>query len=195
MTGHEQDILQQSARETPSPTHHNQHPQIPAIKHLGHRRRDSDTLRNVSPSLGSPTAVEPLPRVSPSSRGRISPSSRLAHVSAKHKRSPTAPEPAANGVRQKHFMSSLGKSEDGAVSSSDREHEKVKAQMAFEAHQRCQQASGQPLPSQAQLNRHIVVSNAYAIDNVSHLSQGEQKGLCAPRHDWQRGFFACFSRP
>jgi serine/threonine-protein kinase TTK/MPS1 len=156
MTGHEQDILQPSARQTPSPTH-SQHPQIPAIKHLGHRRRDSDTLRNVSPSLSSPTAVEPLPRVSPSSRGRISPSSRLAPVSAKHKRSPTAPEPATNGVRLKHVMSSLGKSEDAG--SSDREHEKVKAQMAFEAQQRCQQASSQPHPSQAQLNRHIVVSN------------------------------------
>lgn len=160
MTGHEQDILQPSARQTPSPTHHNQHPQIPAIKHLGHRRRDSDTLRNVSPSLGSPTAVDPLPRVSPSSRGRISPSSRLAPVSAKHKRSPTAPEPATNGVGLKHVMSSLGKSDDaGAVGSSDREHEKIKAQMAFEAQQRSQQASSQPHPSQAQLNRHIVVSN------------------------------------
>ena len=158
-TGHEQDILQQSARETPSPTHHSQHPQIPAIKQLGHRRRDSDTLRNVSPSLSSPTAVEALPRVSPSSRGRISPSSRLAPVSAKHKRSPTAPEPAINGVRLKHVMSSIGKSEDaGAVNSSE-----LKAQMAFEAQQRSQQASGQPHLSQAQLNRHIVVRDRKSV--------------------------------
>jgi hypothetical protein len=164
-TGREQDLLQQSARQTPSPTHRSQQPQIPAIKHFGHRRRDSDTLRNVSPSLGSPTAVEHLSRVSPSSRGRLSPStSRLASDApalAKHKRSPTAPESAVNGARQKemNFINSLGKSEDaGTMGSGDR----VKAQMALEAQQRSQkylQASGQPPPPPAQLNRHMVVSN------------------------------------
>src|SRR6266576_5552801 len=154
ITGREQDILQQSARQTPSPTHRNQQPQIPAMKHFGHRRRDSDTLRNVSPSLGSPTAVEHLPRVSPSSRGRLSPSTGClasdVPALAKHKRSPAAPEPA-HGVRH------------GALSSGDRERENVKAQMALEAQQRSQkylQASGQPpAPPPAQLNRHMVVSN------------------------------------
>ncbi|KAF8635910.1 hypothetical protein AX15_000088 [Amanita polypyramis BW_CC] len=168
----EQGVLQQSARHTPSPTQ-NQHPQIPALKHLGHRRRDSDTLRNVSPSLGSPTAVELPPRVSPSARGRLSPSgSRLARdtaSSAKHRRSPTAPEPPMNGTNHKEgLMSNLYKSEDaGGVSSGDRDREKVKPQMALEAqqqnHKYLQAAGHPPPPPPAQLNRHMVVNKrAYA---------------------------------
>ncbi|KAK2465247.1 hypothetical protein APHAL10511_002601 [Amanita phalloides] len=153
----EQDVLQQSTRQTPSPTQHNPHSEIPALKHLGHRRRDSDTLRNVSPSIGSPTAVEPGPRISPSSRGRLSPSgsrSARAPLSAKHKRSPTAPELALN----RKEGSVMTKAED------DKEREKVKAQMALEAqHQNQKYLQAAPQPPPAQLNRHMVVNKkAYA---------------------------------
>jgi hypothetical protein len=155
VSGRDQDLLQ-SPRETPSPTHH-QYPQRPIIKSLGHRRQDSDTLRNAS-SLGSPTAVELPPRRSPSSRDRLSPpDNRLARDPAKHRRSPTALEPPTNGVshNEGNFVASLGKSDD-AVSSSG---ERVKTQMSLESQQKYLQAAGHaPPPPPAQLNRHMVVS-------------------------------------
>ncbi|KAF8631786.1 hypothetical protein AX17_005001 [Amanita inopinata Kibby_2008] len=162
----EQDLLQHSARQSPSPTH-GQHSQVPSLKHLGHRRRDSDTLRNVSPSLGSPTAVELPSRISPSSGGRLA---RDVATSAKHRRSPTAPDPPTNCISHKEaiLINGTGKAEDGgALSSSERERGRTKAQIALEAQhqqQKYMQAAGHaPPPPSTQLNRHMVVNKkAYA---------------------------------
>lgn len=157
----EPELLQQ-ARYTPSPTH-KERPQIPALKFLGHRRRDSDTLRN-APTLGSPTAVELPPRISPSSHGKLSPPdsriSRNAAALAKHGRSPTAPDLSKSAAIQRE-------DDGGAASSSERERAKFKTQVALEAQQQSQkymQATGHaPPPPPAQLNRHMVVNKkAYA---------------------------------
>ena len=85
------------SRQSPSPTHGN--PSDPRSRYPVHRRRDSDTLRTAVPNAGSPTVVEHH-RDSPPTRGYV-PSNR-------HRRSPTAPEPAtadmigaANGKIQK----------------------------------------------------------------------------------------------
>jgi serine/threonine-protein kinase TTK/MPS1 len=83
--GREQDIQYQQSRQSPSPTHQGLQPQR---SEYGHRRRDSDTLRSLAPSLGStgsPTVIDsqrvspPQTRYSPpsssasTSRGRVSP--------------------------------------------------------------------------------------------------------------------------
>lgn len=70
--GREQDIQYQQSRQSPSPTHQGLQPQRQAH---GHRRRDSDTLRSLAPSLGatslnSPTVVDSL-GVSPPLSARL----------------------------------------------------------------------------------------------------------------------------
>ncbi|KAH6912924.1 other/TTK protein kinase [Coprinopsis sp. MPI-PUGE-AT-0042] len=101
-------------RHSPSPTHINQHHQArPSSSSSGtniarptiHRRRDSDTLRGLIPpnsatSLGSPTVMDAHgSRLSPT--GRASPFSAKRMVvereAAKHRRSPTAPDPSTLG--------------------------------------------------------------------------------------------------
>ena len=88
--GREQDIQYQQSRQSPSPTHQGLQPQR---SDYGHRRRDSDTLRSLAPSLGptgSPTVMDsqsvspplsarlqtrysPQPSSVSTSRGRVSP--------------------------------------------------------------------------------------------------------------------------
>ena len=56
--GREQDMQYQQSRQSPSPTHQDLQPQR---SDYGHRRRDSDTLRSLVPSLnptGSPTVMD-----------------------------------------------------------------------------------------------------------------------------------------
>ncbi|KAJ7600492.1 other/TTK protein kinase [Mycena floridula] len=84
-----------SERQSPSPTHGNHEPAhgVSRPTHT-HRRRDSDTLRNVPSTYlsGSPTVndhygVPAVPaRMSPSAKGLA------ANINVKHRRSPTAPE-------------------------------------------------------------------------------------------------------
>ncbi|KAF9049656.1 hypothetical protein BDZ89DRAFT_658844 [Hymenopellis radicata] len=76
------------ARQSPSPTHIPTHVMNRA-SYQGHKRRDSDTLKNaqyVSYSNGSPTAVD----IPPPSKAS---SSSISANNVKHRRSPTAPEP------------------------------------------------------------------------------------------------------
>lgn len=79
------------SRQSPSPTHGsnaNTNPtHRPSI--YTHKRRDSDTLRSVPPPSASPTAIDLPPRLSPSARSLAGVNAALA----KHRRSPTAPEP------------------------------------------------------------------------------------------------------
>ncbi|KAH8104520.1 kinase-like protein [Cristinia sonorae] len=76
-------------RQSPSPPHLPSHVR-PGIHH---QRRDSDTLKSMAPSMvtsTSPTLAEALPaRRSPSNLGYSS----SAAPNARHRRSPTAPEP------------------------------------------------------------------------------------------------------
>lgn len=87
----------QASRQSPSPPHTGAYAQVRDSRPYGHQRKDSDTLRSAGlmPS-GSPTAVDGLaPRISPSSGGYSSQSS-VSVLSNRHRRSPTAPEPATN---------------------------------------------------------------------------------------------------
>ncbi|KAL0580109.1 Serine/threonine kinase mps1 [Marasmius crinis-equi] len=86
------------ARQSPSPTHPAPNRAVPARPAYGHKRRDSDTLRSAPQQQStagsfSPTAVELPPRLSPSARGVRTSGSGANGLSAKHRRSPTAPEP------------------------------------------------------------------------------------------------------
>lgn len=102
--------LQERIRQSPSPTH------LTAASHhrFGHKRRDSDTLKSLSslhhiqPSTSptsSPPTIEALPaRLSPSANQFQFPSSSSSNsalsssASARHRRSPTAPDlPTASG--------------------------------------------------------------------------------------------------
>ena len=91
--GREQDIQYQQSRQSPSPTSQGLQPQR---SEYGHRRRDSDTLRSLAPSLGptgSPTVMESQ-RVSPPLSARLqtrySPPSSSASIS-RGRVSPPAP--------------------------------------------------------------------------------------------------------
>ncbi|EMD39981.1 hypothetical protein CERSUDRAFT_81303 [Gelatoporia subvermispora B] len=88
-------------RQSPSPTH------ISSAAHLrpvyAHQRKDSDTLRNVTAGTPtSPTAVDNIIRGSPPTRssayalstpGLTANGMSVGATSARHRRSPTAPEP------------------------------------------------------------------------------------------------------
>ncbi|KAF9561812.1 Pkinase-domain-containing protein [Agrocybe pediades] len=137
-------------RHSPSPTHNQAQSSRTTY---GHRRRDSDTLRNVVPplsaaSVGSPTVVEHQRRSSPSSRvgtrysppntlvkgrssppvvkgrvppaskGRLSPSASsnlgAAREVARHRRSPTAPQPSTLKESEQEPQQPAGKTWAGA---------------------------------------------------------------------------------
>jgi hypothetical protein len=68
--GREQDMQCQQSQQSPSPTHQDLQPQR---SDYGHRRRDSDMLRSLVPSLGptgSPTVMDSQ-RVSPPLSARL----------------------------------------------------------------------------------------------------------------------------
>ncbi|GAW05757.1 other TTK protein kinase [Lentinula edodes] len=99
----ERDEYQLKSRNTPSPPHYASGQQLVVrAPYANHKRRDSDTLRGYSPGGNSPTVMEAPPRVSPSVKGlsggvssRTSSNDKNAvNIAAKHRRSPTAPEPA-----------------------------------------------------------------------------------------------------
>ncbi|KAF8827701.1 hypothetical protein HHX47_DHR4000341 [Lentinula edodes] len=99
----ERDEYQLKSRNTPSPPHYASGQQLVVrAPYANHKRRDSDTLRGYSPGGNSPTVMEAPPRVSPSVKGlsggvssRTSSNDKNAVIiAAKHRRSPTAPEPA-----------------------------------------------------------------------------------------------------
>ncbi|ESK94975.1 checkpoint protein kinase [Moniliophthora roreri MCA 2997] len=89
----------QQARQSPSPTHNAPSRLQTSRPVYSHKRRDSDTLRSAAypqqTVAGSPTVVDgAVPAyMSPSAKMVRTSSAGAVAVSAKHRRSPTAPEP------------------------------------------------------------------------------------------------------
>jgi serine/threonine-protein kinase TTK/MPS1 len=115
---------QEHARQSPSPTH------LTAASHLryGHKRRDSDTVKShsahhIQPSISptcSPPPIEALPaRLSPSAQQlKFATNSNSNHAlsssaSARHRRSPTAPDPPTTSGTL-HTGSGLGREKSWA---------------------------------------------------------------------------------
>jgi len=218
-------------RQSPSPTHSQAQSSRPTY---GHRRRDSDTLRNVVPplsatSVGSPTVVEYQRRSSPSSRlgmrysppntlvkgrssppvskGRVSPPSKgrlsppaasnvgAGREVARHRRSPTAPEPSSlrDSEQQPTGKTWAGAGgERGTTREEDyeyereRERERERDRRTHQSHMSLQHVAQQPqysqsmpalaaqsqLPAAAAQRHHIVVGVIYIHNNLSCLLNG-----------------------
>ncbi|KAK0464584.1 other/TTK protein kinase [Desarmillaria tabescens] len=122
-----------------------------------HRRRESDTLKSSVAHSGSPTAVD-VPPAKPSSANNLAAS---ASVNAKHRRSPTAPEPPTTSENLR----------SGGAGDEQREKEKERhrQQRQHSIKQASSTGSSQPISaslSQQQLaaasmgpgNRHLVVN-------------------------------------
>ena len=96
--GREQEIHYLQSRQSPSPTHKGHHPQ--RLDYV-HRRRDSDTLRSLAPSLGStgsgsPTVMDSQ-RVSPPLSARLQSRYSPPSSSVSTSRGRVSPPAAAKG--------------------------------------------------------------------------------------------------
>jgi serine/threonine-protein kinase TTK/MPS1 len=115
--------------------------------HLAHRRRDSDTLRNLQ--NGSPTVMSM--NESRATTARRSPTNKApvpANIAMKHRRSPTAPDPPTAGkvVAPSDSGAPIPKTWQAGERSSDGVDERDKAQEQEEARARQREQSKTPLP-------------------------------------------------
>ncbi|KAJ7288376.1 other/TTK protein kinase [Mycena rebaudengoi] len=166
----------QPQRQSPSPTDNPQsYLQRPLLN--AHKRRDSDTLRSIPhPPLaglsGSPSApIPPVARLSPSARGLQASSSAPAPVSAKHRRSGTAPEQqTTSGMLAPPGPSApLGKTWNG-----ERERESEREQQQRERGRPQQQQTHQQLQQQQQQLQQLHQQQQQQ-QQQQHLQQQQQQ--------------------